>query len=198
MLLSKVSDPIAEMPFVFAAVKEAMVSYKRICAIASQPQENYESASNDVADNCENIIEVKDLCFAYNEGQEILKNINFTLESGKTTALVGASGGGKSTIIKLLCGLYEPSAGTISLYGRDMRQWNIAEARSKMAFVSQDVFLFPKTVAENISCGRIGSTFDEVVAAAKAANAHNFIMQLPDGYQTMVGERGMKLSGGQK
>jgi ABC-type multidrug transport system fused ATPase/permease subunit len=116
----------------------------------------------------------------------------------KIVALVGPSGGGKSTVFKLLCGFYKPSTGAVELYGHDIHQFNLSTTRTHISLVSQDIYLFPATIAENIGYGRLEATKEEIIAAAKAANAHDFIMELPQMYDTLMSERGGRLSGGQR
>ena len=128
----------------------------------------------------------------------MLKNIDFSLEKGKTIALVGPSGGGKSTLADLVPRFYDPSEGQILLDGTDLRDFSTAELRSLMGIVTQESILFNDTVFNNIAFGLEGVTEDQVIEAAKIANAHNFISQLENGYQTNIGERGSKLSGGQR
>ncbi|MDE6700344.1 MAG: ATP-binding cassette domain-containing protein, partial [Acetatifactor sp.] len=113
-------------------------------------------------------------------------------------AFVGRSGSGKSTVMKLLCGFYYPQKGSYRIYGHDFHEWNLQALRSNIGLVSQNVFLFPGTVAENISYGKPGASREEIIDACRKAGAHDFIMRLPMGYETEVGERGAKLSGGQK
>lgn len=129
---------------------------------------------------------------------EVLRSFSLELETGKRLALVGSSGCGKSTVLKLLCAFYDCREGRIELFGRDLRDWSIEGLRRTVSLVSQDAFLFPTDMYENIACGKAGATTEEVVEAAKAAHAHEFIMELPEGYRTTVGERGVKLSGGQR
>ena len=124
--------------------------------------------------------------------------LNLTIEVGKTYALVGPSGCGKSTVIQLLQRFYDPDAGEICLGGKDIRSLNIKWLRQHIGIVSQEPVLFDTTIAENIKFGKEGATMEEVKKAAMNANAHDFITQLPDGYDTLVGERGTQLSGGQK
>jgi ABC-type multidrug transport system fused ATPase/permease subunit len=124
--------------------------------------------------------------------------LNTVFEQGKVTALVGASGAGKSTIVNLLLGLYEPSGGRILVDGIPLSDYNLDSWRRRLGFVSQDPFVIHGTLADNITFGRDGFSEQDVVAAAVQANADAFIRELPEGYQTLVGERGMKLSGGQQ
>jgi ATP-binding cassette subfamily B protein len=138
--------------------------------------------------------------FAYGDGMsgDVLHGLDLDVAPGETHAIVGATGAGKSTIVKLLLRLYEPTAGTVTIDGIPVRELSFASLRGAMGFVSQDVFLFQGTVRENLTYGRPGATDHEVVQAATLAEAHTFISALPDGYDTVVGERGQKLSGGQR
>jgi ATP-binding cassette subfamily B protein len=140
----------------------------------------------------------KDVGFGYREGQPVLRGLSLTAAAGQTTALVGPSGGGKSTILNLILRLYEAQSGVISIDGQDIAQVSRRSLRRQIAYVGQDVFLFHGTVRDNIAFGRDGATEEEIVAAAKAANAHDFIMAFPKGYDTPAGEQGLQLSGGQR
>lgn len=136
--------------------------------------------------------------FGYAAKKPVLQGISHRFEPGKTTALVGPSGGGKSTILNLMMRLYDPLGGQITIDGMDIRQATFASLRQKMSIVSQDTFLFSSSIMENLRVGRSDATDEEVIAAAKVAHAHDFIMETPKGYQTQVGENGSFLSGGQK
>jgi ABC-type multidrug transport system fused ATPase/permease subunit len=124
--------------------------------------------------------------------------MDFVVEKGKMTALVGPSGTGKSTVFKLLCRFYEHQSGDILLFGKEIKDWNVHSLRKYLSLVSQETYLYPTTIEENIAFGKPGASIEEVINAAKLANAHEFIMDFPEGYSTMVGERGVRLSGGQK
>jgi ATP-binding cassette subfamily B protein len=130
--------------------------------------------------------------------QPVIRNLSFHVPAGETAAFVGATGAGKSTVVKLLLRFYDVQAGQVCLDKQDIRQLRMADLRSAIGFVSQDVFLFHGTVRENITYGTFNASLDEIMAAAKIAEAHDFIMEMPDGYDTIVGERGQKLSGGQR
>ena len=136
--------------------------------------------------------------FEYNAGEPVLQNINLNVPAGKVCALVGPSGGGKTTMFNLLERFYEPQMGKITINRRDIRKYTLKSLRKNIAEVSQDVFLFNGTIADNIKYGNENASDEMVIAAARAANAHDFIMEFPDGYNTCVGERGGLLSGGQK
>jgi ATP-binding cassette subfamily B protein len=143
-------------------------------------------------------MELKDVSFAYNGRNPVIQNLSLHIPAGKTIAIVGSTGSGKSTLVKLLLRLYEIQSGTITLDGIDLRDLKLRDLRSCIGLVSQDVFLFHGTVKENIAYGSPNATEAEVIEAAKIAEAQDFIMQLPQGYDTIVGERGQKLSGGQR
>ena len=144
-------------------------------------------------------ISLEAVTFHYNsEEKPALQDISICIPKGTTTALVGPSGAGKSTLIGLICRLYEVSEGEIYVDGCPLRSLNLSDWRNQIAIVSQDVYIFNATVQENIAYGRLDATKDEIVAAAKLANAHEFITQLPQKYDTKVGDRGLRLSGGQR
>lgn len=143
-------------------------------------------------------LEFKNVTFYYNQKKPILQYFSLTLAAGKTTAIVGATGSGKSTLVKLIMRLYEVQYGQIYLDGIELTTLNLKDLRRAIGLVSQDVFLFHGTVAENIAYGSFEASNRDIVNAAQIAEAHEFIVQLPDGYNTIVGERGQKLSGGQR
>jgi len=143
-------------------------------------------------------VEFRDVNFAYRPDEPVLRGMSFLAEPGKVTALVGASGGGKSTVLNLILRLYEAGGGTITIDGQDIAAASRRSLRRQTAYVGQDVFLFRGTIRENIGYGRPDASEDEIVAAARAAHAHDFIMAFPQGYDTPVGEHGLQLSGGQR
>lgn len=143
-------------------------------------------------------IELRDVCFSYAPGLSVLSHVNLKIEAGKTLALVGPSGGGKSTLCQLIPRFYEASSGRVSIDGIDVRDLRLASLRENVGVVQQDVFLFADTIRENIRYGRVGASDEEIIEAAKRADIHDFIAGLPQGYDTPVGERGVTLSGGQK
>ena len=143
-------------------------------------------------------IELRDVSFGYREGETVLNRMSFVAEPGKVTALVGPSGGGKSTVLALVLRFYEVGEGAILIDGQPVSSVSRQSLRQQTAYVGQDVYLFRDSIRENIAFGKIGATEDEIVAAAKAACAHDFIMGFPLGYDTPVGEHGAQLSGGQR
>jgi ATP-binding cassette subfamily B protein/subfamily B ATP-binding cassette protein MsbA len=143
-------------------------------------------------------VRLEDVTFGYDHGRPVLRGINLEARPGETLALVGPTGAGKSTLVSLIPRFFDPWQGRVVLNGIDARQFQIASLRARVAIVLQDPFLLPLSVAENIAYGRPGASHDEIVRAASAANAHEFIRRLPNGYQTVVGERGANLSGGER
>ena len=143
-------------------------------------------------------VELRNVTFTYGEGKPVIENFSLHIPAGRTIAIVGSTGSGKSTLVKLLLRLYEVQNGTITLDGIDIKEILLYDLRRAIGLVSQDVFLFHGTVRENIAYGKPKASFQEIVEAAKIAEAHDFIRQLPQEYDTVVGERGQKLSGGQR
>jgi ATP-binding cassette subfamily B protein len=142
-------------------------------------------------------IRFEDVSFGYDNGN-VLTDISFTIEPGKTVAIVGQTGSGKSTLTELINRTYDVTAGRILIDGIDVRDWNLTSLRSQISKIEQDVFLFSRTLGENIAFAKPDATQDEIEAAAREAQAHDFIMSFTDGYNTIVGERGVTLSGGQR
>src|SRR5262249_51121991 len=143
-------------------------------------------------------VEFANVQFAYRPGEKVIRNLSFVAEPGKVSALVGPSGGGKSTILNLMLRFYEVDGGTIVIDGQNIAAVSRHSLRGQIAYVGQDVFLFRGSVRENIALGRLGATEAEIVAAARAAYAHDFIIAFPGGYDTPVGEHGLQLAGGER
>jgi ABC-type multidrug transport system fused ATPase/permease subunit len=141
---------------------------------------------------------LENVSFSYSDGETVLENINLEIPASHVVALVGPTGVGKSTLVSLIPRFYDVNKGTIKLDGIDIRDIELEKLRNKISIVLQDVFLFHGTVRENILFGNPGASDEEIVEAAKVANAHDFIAALPEGYNTTIGERGVKLSGGQR
>lgn len=196
MLLDQISKPMGNIPGQIASIREYSISIKRLQEILNQEEEV--SGKGDFAPEGEIVLELEHVNFGYSEEKQILKDINLTIKRGSNVAFIGNSGGGKSTVMKILCGFYYPQGGQYRIYGHDFREWDINALRKHISLVSQNVFLFPGTIAQNVAYGRISATREEIIEACKKANIHNFIMKLPQGYDTEVGERGARLSGGQK
>lgn len=196
-MMNYMVSPASTMPNLINSLRGAMGAAAHLFEIFGQRPERT-GGGTFVADPSAPAVEFRDVSFSYDGENGILDKMSFKVGGGKSVALVGASGSGKSTIFKLLCGFYKLQEGCIKLLGNELEKWDISAARSKISLVTQDTYLFPTTIAENISYGRPGASRDEIVQAAKTANAHEFITALPDGYNTIAGERGARLSGGQK
>ena len=143
-------------------------------------------------------VELKNVSFAYEEGKLALAELYFLVEPGKTVAIVGQTGSGKTSLIRLINRTYDPEVGQVLIDGIDLRQWKLDSLRSQISIIEQDIFLFSKTVAENIAFGKPDATMEEIILAAQNAQADGFINELEDGYNTVIGERGTTLSGGQR
>jgi len=190
--------PLTRLAETVDLFERAMASTRRILNLIEVPVRTRGGTEALAIDQVKGELKFEDVNFAYSNGAEVLHGINMTIAAGETIAVVGQTGSGKSTLMKLLLRFYSPTSGSIKLDGTDLTRFKIPDLRGAFGLVSQDVFLFHGTVAENIAYGRPGADQAEIEAAAKAAEAHEFIMQLPEAYKTIVGERGQKLSGGQR
>ena len=177
---------------------QADAALRRIREVIESSPEILEKPNPISAKNLQGDVEFNNVSFGYTPSNRVLKNLTFKVSSGKKVAIIGTTGSGKSTIINLIPRFYDVSDGSIKIDDVDVRDYNITELRQNIAIVSQDTFLFDKTIKENITYGKEAATMEEVIEAATNANIHEFIMQLPKGYESMVGERGTRLSGGQK
>ncbi|MEK4276445.1 ABC transporter ATP-binding protein [Paenibacillus sp. FSL R7-0026] len=197
-LLNLCLEPLEHIPELITRTFEMTGALRRVSEIVEQPTETENGRVLPIASAAP--IQFQNVTFGYEESSPILWNVNFSVPEGKTIALVGASGGGKSTVFKLVCGFYPlpEDQGEIRVFGSLIHGADPEQLRSHFSVVTQDSYLFSGTIAENIGYGREEASMDEIIEAAKAAQAHTFIMQLEDGYQTYVGERGGFLSGGQR
>ncbi|WP_304131559.1 ABC transporter ATP-binding protein [Ignavibacterium album] len=191
--------PIKELSSVNNRIQEASAAGDRIFEILDT-----EPDIKDVPDAIElkefkDSIHFRNVSFKYEDSEEwVLSDINFSVNKGEIIALVGPSGGGKSTLVDLIPRFYDPTDGQIILDGTDIRKYSLKSLRSKMGIVTQETFLFNTTIRENIAYGLSDCPMEKIIEAAKTANAHNFIMEMPQQYETIIGERGVKLSGGQR
>ncbi len=200
LYITMLLTPIRTIVNLFEQIQDGMTGFNRFCAIMDTPAE-YEP-QNPVDSPLDGDITFENVSFGYAEkgekGAEVLKNVSFTIKKGQTVALVGASGGGKTTICNLLPRFYLCKEGNIRIGDTDINDVSTSHLRDKIAVVAQDVFLFSGSVRDNIIYGSPDATEEELILAAKRANIHDYVMGLPQGYETEVGERGVKLSGGQK
>ncbi|UXI69752.1 ABC transporter ATP-binding protein [Tahibacter amnicola] len=190
--------PLTRLAETVDLFERAMASTRRILGLLATPIHIADATTPEPAQPARGDIRLDQVHFAYANGNPVLHGVTLDITAGTTVALVGATGGGKSSLIKLLLRFYEPTQGQIFLDGRPLASYPLAWLRSQIGWVAQDVFLFEGSVRDNIAYGRPGASESEIVAAAMAAEAHEFITRLPQGYDTPVGERGIKLSGGQR
>ncbi len=191
-------EPAKRLARLNIELNSGLVGARMLLEIVDSPQSEPDDSSKPALALTEVRVEFDAVEFAYRADEPVLKGMSFVAEPGKMTALVGPSGGGKSTVLALLLRFYEPSAGDIRIDGQSIASVSRVSLRQQTAYVGQDVYLFRDTIRANIAFGKIGASEDEIVAAAKAAHAHDFIMGFPLGYDTPVGEHGAQLSGGQR
>lgn len=197
--IDRMYNPVRRLINSSTTLTQSIASMHRIFEFIDEPYELTDKPNAVKADGIKGEVEFRNVSFRYEEGKEtILQDVSLKVTKGETVALVGMSGGGKSTLVSLIPRFYDVSGGSLLIDGTDIRDYEARSLRNQVGMVLQDTFLFSETIRENIAIGKPGASLDEVVAAAKAANAHEFIMNFPEGYETKVGERGVKLSGGQK
>lgn len=190
--------PIRRLTSFVEQYQSGMAGFERFVELMNIEPEIVDKDNDIVLKNIKGDIEIKDIAFSYNDQTSILSNLNLYIEAGKTLALVGPSGGGKTTLCHLIPRFYELSQGDILIDGNSIKDVTLRSLRENIGIVQQEVFLFTGTIKENILYGRPDATDEDIIEAAKNANIHGFIISLCDGYDTNIGERGVKLSGGQK
>jgi len=198
MYLGIFYGPLAVLSRLFEDVQIAYAGAARIFEVLDAESEITDSPDAKVLETCEGGIEFDDVSFYYNIEEPVLKNISFKAKPGEMVAVVGPTGVGKTTIVSLIERFYDPQEGSIKIDGADIKDLTVESLRSQISMVLQDVFLFNGTIAENIAYSVKDATQEKIEEAARIACAEDFIMQMPDGYNTLIGERGIRLSGGQK
>lgn len=198
MYVASFTSPIRKLAQFAEMYVMGMAGFRRFEELMDTEPEIEDAPDAKPLENVRGGIELSGVSFGYDEDQTVLHDVSLVIEPGHTVALVGPSGGGKTTISHLLPRFYDPTAGAVRIDGQDLKRVTMHSVRENIGIVQQDVFLFADTVRENIRYGRTDATDEEIVAAAKAAEIHDDIMAMPDGYDTVVGERGTTLSGGQK
>ena len=193
-----ISNPIKRLSRVIGNIQKAMAAGQRVFGILDLPETVQNLPEAKTMPTVKGNVRFNNVSFCYNPGEQVLNNVSFDVKPGEMIAFVGPSGAGKSTVASLLPRFYDVSEGSITIDGQDIRQVTLNSLREQVGIVPQETVLFNGSVYDNILYGRLDATKEEVEAAAKAANAHNFIMELPNGYQTMLGDRGMNISGGQR
>ncbi|MDR4886668.1 ABC transporter ATP-binding protein [Fredinandcohnia sp. QZ13] len=192
-------NPIMNLGFIINMFSQAKASGERLLEILEADEKIVDRDDCVTKETLQGHVEFKDVTLKYTEDDEAaLESISFTAEPGKVVGLIGATGSGKTSITQLMTRFYEPVKGQVLLDGRNITDYSIQTLRSNIGFVMQESFLFSSTIRANIAYGKPNATMEEIIDAAKRAQAHEFIMELPKGYDTMLGERGMGLSGGQK
>jgi ATP-binding cassette subfamily B protein len=194
----QVYAPLETISRKMADLQASLVSAERAFAVLDEGPEVPERLDARPLARARGLVAFRQVSFAYAEGRPVLHEVSFEVRSGARVGIAGATGAGKTTLVSLLARLYDPTAGQVQLDGVDLREYRLADLRNQFSIVLQEPVLFSATIAENIAYARPDAGRDEIVAAAKAANAHEFILALPRGYETLVGERGMQLSGGER
>jgi ATP-binding cassette subfamily B protein len=189
--LATIGDTVARLQSSLASIHRAFELLDEVPEVAERPQaQPLKRATGTIA--------FRQVCFAYDTRDTVLHDVSFAIRAGTRLGIAGRTGAGKSTLLSLLMRFYDPTAGQILLDGVDVRDYKLADLRNQFAIVLQEPVLFSASLAENIAYGRPGASFEDIVAASRVANAHEFIVDLPEGYNTLVGERGMRLSGGER
>lgn len=198
MMIERLLWPVTILGTIFDEYQRAKASARRIFGLLDTPTQIYDPANPVAVEQLQGHIELKQVHFSYFSDQPILKGINLKIVAGQTIGIAGATGGGKTTLIKLLLRLYDVTAGRIEIDGIDIKDMRLEDLRRQIALVSQDVYLFHGSIRENIAYGRPRASLSEVQAVARQAQLADFIESLPQQYETIIGERGVKLSGGQR
>ncbi|MCT6924943.1 MAG: ABC transporter ATP-binding protein/permease [Metasolibacillus sp.] len=197
--IERLYGPLRRLVSSSTTLTQSIASMDRVFELFDEKYDIVDQKEAQPLKNVAGQVTFQDVVFRYeDEGENVLQNINFNIQAGETAAFVGMSGGGKSTIVSLISRFYDVQSGAVVIDGKDVQEVTLESLRSQIGIVLQDNILFSDSVRHNILMGKPDATEEEIIAAAKAANAHDFIMNLPNGYNTQVGERGVKLSGGQK
>ena len=198
IILYSVIEPIKELSRATYGIPKGLASMERINRILEAENPIREAPNAEGIKDFSDRISFEGVQFSYESGREVLKGVDLEIPRGKMVAIVGESGAGKSTLVDLIPRFYDATDGRITIDGKDIKSLKVKDLRSLMGNVNQDPILFNDTIFNNIAFGVENATEEEVIAAAKIANAHDFIMEKPEGYQTNIGDRGTKLSGGQR
>ena len=198
LLINQINQPIRMLPFMINSFARAATSGKRLFNVLDATSPVVEAPDAKDMGRAGGHVRFSKVSFSYNDAEPALKEVDFSIPPGSVVALLGAPGSGKSTVVNLLPRFYDPTGGEITIDDRDIRDFTLASLRRNVGIVQQDVFLFGARIRDNVAYGADHATFEDIVKVAKAAQLHDHIMSLPDGYDTWVGERGVTLSGGQR
>ncbi len=196
--LAQFYGPLKTISKKVASLQSHLASAERAFDLMDEPPDVIERPDAQPLLRSKGAVTFRNVCFAYQEDQLVLEDISFEIPAGTRAGIAGQTGAGKSTLVSLLTRFYDPTSGQITLDGNDLRDYKVSDLRHQFAIVLQEPVLFSTSITENIAYAKPGASEDEILIAAKAANAHDFIVALPDGYETLVGERGMRLSGGER
>jgi ATP-binding cassette subfamily B protein len=196
-LLRLLEFPTFASTFAYSQISLGLSSARRILELINRESDLDQNAAG-FDGQIKGEVEFSEVCFEYNEGEKILEDVSFKVKPGQTVAIVGQTGAGKTSLVKLINRIYDAPCGEVKVDGVDVRNWNLASLRQQISIIEQDIFLFSRSIADNIAFGKPGATRDEIEFAAKSAQAHEFILTFEKGYDTVIGERGVTLSGGQR
>lgn len=196
--LAQLYAPLQTIGNQIATQQASLTSAERAFSLLGEPPDVVEREGAMPISRAQGAVEFRNLSFSYSDGQPVLRDISFAVPAGMRVGIAGRTGAGKTTLVSLLTRFYDPMTGRILLDGLDLRDYKLADLRDQFSIVLQEPLLFSSSIAANIAYARPDASMDEIVAAAAAANAHDFIVDLPEGYDTLVGERGMRLSGGER
>lgn len=196
-LLRLLEFPTFASTFAYSQISLGLSGARRILELINRESDLDQNAAG-FAGEMKGDVEFSEVCFEYNEGEKILEDIAFKVKAGQTVAIVGQTGAGKTSLVKLINRIYDAPCGEVKVDGVEVRNWNLASLRQQISIIEQDIFLFSRTIAENIAFGKPDATREEIESAARSAQAHEFILTFDKGYETVIGERGVTLSGGQR
>jgi len=196
-LLLMLDFPTYSSLWAYSRISLGLAGAKRILELMNR-ENNLDQNINGYSQPLRGEVEFREVTFAYAGGQPVLEKISFKVQPGQTVAIVGQTGTGKTSLVRLINRTYDVSSGQVLVDGVDVRDWNLENLRRNISIIEQDIFLFSRSIAENIAFGKPDATREEIEAAARAAQAHEFILSFAEGYDTVIGERGVTLSGGQR